>query len=216
MRTPAAFARWSEAWIRPRFRVRFFVTIPFFLVVLFSLANYLQWVERRLGIVIPDPVLAAFPPTDLTWLIFSLIYLSIIIALIVYTREPDRLLLAFQSYSIMVVFRIIAMYLLPLDPPAVTIPLQDPFVQLFGSGNVLMKDLFFSGHTSTLFLLFLTAGSKRLKVFFLLCTIAVATSIIIHHTHYTVDVFVAPFVAYCSYRIALLMNKRYDPSLTAF
>jgi hypothetical protein len=180
------------------------------------LAHFLQWVERRPGVVVPDPVLAAFGPTDMTWAIFALIYLSLVLALVTFSREPDRLLLAMLSYSIMVVFRIIAMYLLPLDPPSPTIPLQDPFVQLFGSGQVLMKDLFFSGHTSTLFLLFLTSAAGKLRWLFLICTIAVVASIIIHHTHYTIDVFIAPFVAYSSYRIALLTSKRFDPGITAY
>jgi len=180
--------------------------------MLITLTAFLQWVERRAGVVVPDPVLALFPPSDLTWVIFSLIYGGLLTALFFLVREPDRLLLASQSYSLMVAFRIIAMFLLPLDPPADTIPLQDPFVQLFGSGSVLMKDLFFSGHTSTLFLLYLTARKGRLKTAFLLCTVAVAVLIVLHHSHYAVDVYVAPFVTYASYRIAYILNTRCDPA----
>jgi hypothetical protein len=206
-------AAWKTAWSRPAFRVRSLITFPFLAVMLATLAAYLQWVEKRPGVVVPDPVLALFPPIDLTWFIFGLIYGALVTALAFLARDPDRLLLACQSYSLMVVFRIIAMYLLPLDPPAATIPLKDPFVQLFGSGNVLMKDLFFSGHTSTLFLLSLTAGTRTLKLVYLLCTVAVAVLIVIHHSHYTVDVYVAPFVAYTSYRIAALLNMHADPAV---
>jgi hypothetical protein len=215
MTTTSIAAAWRTAWQRPPFRVSFFVTIPFFVLMLVALAIFLQWVEHRSGAVVSDPVLAALAPRDLTWIIFGLIYGALAGGLLVLIREPGRLLLAFQSYALMVVFRIIAMYLLPLDPPAVTIPLQDPFVQLFGSGNVLMKDLFFSGHTSTLFLLFLTARRGWLKVLFLLCTIAVAATIIIHHAHYAVDVYMAPFVSYTSYRIAYLLSRKCDPAIAA-
>ncbi len=204
---------WKAAWGRPAFRFRAWVTVPFLAAILAALATFLQWVERRAGVVVPDPLLALFPPTDLTWFIFGLIYGGLVIALLFLVRDPDRLLLAMQSYSLMVVFRILAMYLLPLDPPAMTIPLKDPFVQLFGSGNVLMKDLFFSGHTSTLFLLFLTARKGRLRTALLLFTISVAVLIVIHHSHYAVDVYMAPFVAYTSYRIALLLNARVDPGI---
>lgn len=206
-------AAWKAAWSRPAFRVRSWITFPFLAVMLTALATFLQWVEKRAGVVVPDPVLALFPPSDLTWFIFGLIYGALLTALVFLARQPERLLLACQSYSLLAVFRIVAMYLLPLDPPAVTIPLQDPFVQLFGSGNVLMKDLFFSGHTSILFLLSLTAGTKTLKMVYLLCTIAVAVLIVIHHSHYTVDVYVAPFVAYTSYRIAVLLNTHADPAV---
>jgi len=37
----------------------------------------------------------------------------------------------------------------------------------------------------------------------LIGTILVGLSVILQHAHYTVDVLVAPFVAYASYRIAL-------------
>ena len=204
---------WKTAWSRQAFRVRLGITFPFLAVMLAVLATFLQWVERRAGVVIADPILNLFPPSDLTWFIFGLIYGALITAIVFLFQEPDRLLLACQSYSLMAVFRIIAMYLVPLDPPSMTIPLEDPFVQLFGGGNVLMKDLFFSGHTSTLFLLYLTASRGTLKIAFLLCTIAVAILIVIHHSHYAVDVYVAPFVAYTAYRIAYLLNRRFDPAV---
>jgi hypothetical protein len=175
---------------------------------LIALPRFLAWVEIRPGVVLPDPVHEWFSPVDLTWLIFSLIYVGLIVAIASLLRRPDRLILAFQGYSLLVWFRIGAMYLVPLEPPATTIPLQDPFVQFFGSGQVLMKDLFFSGHTSTLFLLYLTAWHPALKRVFLACVITVAIAIIIHQTHYTIDVYVAPFFSYASYRIVTKLNRR--------
>jgi hypothetical protein len=100
------------------------------------------------------------------------------------------------------------MSLLPLDPPQTMIPLTDPFVEYFGTGISLSKDLFFSGHTSTLFLLGLTMQARRWRTFFFFCTAAVACCVLIQHIHYTVDVFVAPFFAYASYRLALSMHSR--------
>jgi hypothetical protein len=205
-------AAWRGAWQRPPFRLRFFITMPILALMLSALAVFLQWVERRPGVVVPDPVLRALPMADLTWVIFGVIYGALVAAIVALARDPDRLLLASLSYSLMVIFRIGAMGLLPLDPPAPTIPLQDPFVQLFGTGNVLMKDLFFSGHTSTLVLLFLTARRGKLRIFFLLCTAVVVAAILIHHTHYAVDVYIAPFVAYTSYRVALLLTRHFDPA----
>ncbi len=76
-------------------------------------------------------------------------------------------MIALQAYGLMVVFRIIAMYLTPFEAPEKLLLLNDPFVQLFGKGDVLTKDLFFSGHTGTLFLLFLLADNKKLKTVFL-------------------------------------------------
>jgi membrane-associated phospholipid phosphatase len=100
------------------------------------------------------------------------------------------------------------MFLLPLEPPALLIPLRDPFVQYLGTGTLLTKDLFFSGHTSTLFLLFLTARGARLKAIFVVCTVGVAISVLLQHVHYSVDVFVAPFFAYAAYRVALAIDRK--------
>jgi membrane-associated phospholipid phosphatase len=103
------------------------------------------------------------------------------------------------------------MYLLPLEPPAQMIPLNDPFVQFFGSGEILTKDLFFSGHTSTLFILFLITESKPLKNIFLTATVLVAIFVVLQHVHYTVDVIAAPFFAYTSFRIfKVIQNNSKD------
>lgn len=93
------------------------------------------------------------------------------------------------------------MYLTPFNAPENILVLNDPFVQLFGKGEILTKDLFFSGHTGTSFLLVLLVDNKKLKVVFLIATILVGSAVLLQHVHYTIDVFVAPFVAYSSYRI---------------
>jgi len=179
----------------------FIITMIILTVILISFSQFLNSVEQREGVVLSDPLLKAFNPIDLTWLIFALIYLCLIIFIIKTFNKPDRLLLAFQAYGLMVIFRTIAMYLTPFEAPETLLVLDDPFVQLFGKGDILTKDLFFSGHTGTLFLLFLLAQNKILKSFFLISTILVGTAVLLQHVHYAIDVFVAPFFAYSSYRI---------------
>ena len=201
-------ATWKSAWRDSATRRGFLITLPLLIVTLSALARFLEGVEKRPGVVLSDPVLALFTPHDVTWLTFLLIYAGLIGAIAILMRDPRRLLLAVHTYIIMVVFRICAMSLLPLDPPQTMIPLTDPFVEYFGTGIPLNKDLFFSGHTSTLFLLSLTMQSRRWQAVFFLCTAAVACCVLIQHIHYAVDVFVAPFFAYTSYRLALSINSR--------
>jgi hypothetical protein len=114
-------------------------------------------------------------------------------------------MLAMQAYILLASLRMLSMYLLPLDPPPLLIPLTDPFVESLSSGT-LTRDLFFSGHTSTLFLLFLTASGRNLRRFFLFCTIMVAICVLIQHVHYTIDVVAAPFYSYASYRIVAILT----------
>jgi hypothetical protein len=201
-------ATWQSAWQDSAIRRGLLITLPLLIVTLSTLARFLQGVEQRPGVVLSDPVLALFTPHDVTWLTFLLIYAGLFGAIAMLMRDPRRLLLAMHTYIIMVAFRMCAMSLLPLDPPQNMIPLADPFVEYFGTGIQLNKDLFFSGHTSTLFLLSLTMQSRRWQRVFFLCTAAVACCVLIQHTHYAVDVFVAPFFAYASYRLALSLNSR--------
>ncbi|MEJ2196628.1 MAG: phosphatase PAP2-related protein [Ignavibacteriaceae bacterium] len=188
-------------------KIEIILTVVFLVIILIVLSNFLEYIEQRNGVILPDPILNIFNPIDLTWLIFGLIYASIIIAIIDLTKEPNQLLLAIQSYSLLIMFRLMVMYVTPLNAPAKLLFLNDPVVQFFGSGQILTKDLFFSGHTATLFLLFLIVNKRILKIFFLFSTIIIGAAVILQHVHYTVDVLTAPFFSYSAYRIVSIINE---------
>jgi membrane-associated phospholipid phosphatase len=121
--------------------------------------------------------------------------------------KPFKLMLALQTYGLMVIFRTIAMYLTPLNPPNGIILLDDPFVQFFGQGEILTKDLFFSGHTATLFLLFLLTENKKLRMIFLASTFVVGACVLFQKVHYSIDVFAAFFFAFYAFRIVNYFHK---------
>ncbi len=184
------------------------MTCAVLIPVLFALTHFLDAVEERHGATLRDPVLVLFPAVNLTWATFLIIYAGLIVGLAVLLRHPRRLLLVFQAYSVMALLRIAAMYLLPLDPPPGIIELRDPFVEFFGGGRTLTRDLFFSGHTSTMFLLFLVMPGRRLRIAYACCTVIVGLCVVLQHVHYTVDVFAAPFFAYGAYMTILGICKR--------
>jgi len=179
----------------------FIITAVIVTAVIIAFSHFLHFIEQRDGVILNDPILRTFNPIDLTWLTFALIYLSLIIFVVTTFNKPHKLLIAFQAYGLMLIFRTIAMYLTPFEAPERILLLNDPFVQFFAKGDILTKDLFFSGHTGTLFLVFLLAENKTLKTIFLILTILVGSAVLLQHVHYSVDVFVAPFVAYGSYKI---------------
>jgi len=189
-------------------KIEFIITVLFLAVILFIFPNFLAFVEDRQGVVLADPILELFNPSDLTWLTFGLIYISLIVAIFSFRAKPEILLLSLQSYSLLVIFRVMVMYSAPLDAPERMIPLNDPFVQFFGSGQAFTKDLFFSGHTATLFLLFLVSDKKYLKIIFLTSTVLVGIAVLLQHVHYTIDVLAAPFFSYSSYKIVKIINVR--------
>lgn len=192
---------WKTFFQNPKTRIEFILTLIVLIPLLLTFSQFLLFVEERKGILLNDPVLSLFNPIDLTWPIFGLIYFSLLLFIYINRKDPGKIMIALQAYGLMVVFRIIAMYLTPFEAPEKLLLLNDPFVQLFGKGDVLTKDLFFSGHTGTLFLLFLLANNKKIKTVFLISTIFVGLAVLLQHVHYSIDVFIAPFIAYGSYRI---------------
>jgi len=193
---------WGHAWTDRRFRVEAPLTLAALVAVLAVMTRFLAWVERRPGVILPDAVLTLIPPRDVTWITFGLIYAGLVTVVLALLPYPRRLVLAGQAYVVMMLLRMAVMSVTPLEAPPRTIPLQDPLVQLFGSGEPFTKDLFFSGHTSTMFLFALVAPGKITRIFFLACTAAVAVCVLWQHVHYTVDVLVAPLFAFASYVLA--------------
>jgi hypothetical protein len=204
---------WKSFFNNKRNRTEFILTVVLLAILMLSFSQFLQFIEQREGVSLPDPLLKAFNPINLTWLTFTLIYLSIVLFLFSLRKDPNKIIIALQAYGLMVIFRTIAMYLVPLEAPKTILLLNDPFVQLFGKGQILTKDLFFSGHTATLFLLFLLTKNKILKVIFLVSTVTVGIAVLLQHVHYSIDVFVAPFVAYGAFRIITSLHIHY-PGIT--
>lgn len=196
-------SNWKTELANKNFRNLFIITIITIAVTLTLFTNFLTMNETRSGFAFDDPILSLFAPINLTWSTFAMIYGGLLTGLFIFIQKPKLLVQALLTYTILVLFRMMLMYSLPLDPPHDMISLVDPFVELFGTGATLDKDLFFSGHTSTMFMLFLLSYKPKMKWIFLIGTILVGLSVILQHAHYTVDVLAAPFVAYAAYRIAL-------------
>jgi hypothetical protein len=195
-------ATWREALASRSFRVRVALTVPALVATLAALAALVKWVERRPGAVLADPVLALLPARDVTWPVFALIYVGIALAVALLARRPVRLVAGVQAYVVMALLRIVVMWATPLDPPPGMIVLEDPLVQLFGgAARPLTRDLFFSGHTSSMFLLFLAVPGKAAKGFFLAATVGVATLVLVQHVHYAVDVLAAPAFAWAAWSL---------------
>lgn len=207
-RLSSAPRAWSEAWKDRSFRVEMLLTPAALVAVLAGLGRFLSWVERRPGIILPDPVLAAIPARDLTWITFALVYASILTTVVLLVPRPRRLLLGLQAYMVMMLLRVAVMSVTPLAAPPGMLALEDPFVQVLGTGQVLTQDLFFSGHTSTTFLLVLFAPGRVARAFLLACTVAVAWCVLWQHVHYTVDVLAAPPFAFAAYALVSGVHSR--------
>jgi hypothetical protein len=201
-RSPSVFSRVIEAWrlsLQSRsFRLETAVTMVVFIANLVLYPNFLNYIEQRPGVRFLDPVLSMIEPVDATWVTFIILYVSISSAIWFLLREPEYLMMGFQCYVVLFFLRAVALLMVPLEPPLRIIALNDPFVEFFGVDGTLTRDLFFSGHTSLMFLLFLTARTPGLRRLYLSLTVVLAGCVMVQHVHYAFDVFVAPLAAYAS------------------
>jgi len=101
---------WKNKFSERGFRNEFLIVISILIISLISLSNFLLFNELREGEVVADPVLNLFSPVNVTWLTFLIIYAGLIIAVIYLIKFPEQLSLAFLTYSITALMRLIAMY----------------------------------------------------------------------------------------------------------
>ena len=108
----------------------------------------------------------------------------------------------------------LCIFIFPLEPPRGIILLKDPFFfYVVKPSDMITKDLFFSGHTTTMVLFTLMVENKWLKRVFFVCMLIVPVLILIQHVHYTIDVVLAPFFTYYAYRIAFIKKIKFESAI---
>lgn len=193
---------------RRRLVIESLVTFGALAGVLSAFARFVAGIETRPGVVLADPLLARIHPIDLTWPIFGALYGAIVVAVALLVRRPNRLLAGAQTYALVVLVRFAMMGSAPFDPPPDALPLVDPLVALFGPPAIMTRDLFFSGHTATATVLALTAPTRRARLGFTVAAGVIAVGVLWQKVHYTIDVLVAPLVAFAAWRAVLALRAR--------
>lgn len=186
-----------------RNRMELIVIVVVTLCVLYAMASFLAWNENRPGDVLNDSLLNMITPRDFSIFTGLLTYGTITFGLIILAQKPGTFTVSLVAVSIICSIRMFAMYMVPLDPPTGIIPLRDLMLEnSFYSNKVMVRDLFFSGHTSNTFLVGLLLQKKNHKQIAFTSCFLIACLVLVQHVHYTIDVLVAPFAAYLSYFIA--------------
>jgi asparagine N-glycosylation enzyme membrane subunit Stt3 len=199
--------RYIELWQQPFGGFHFVVSI--LLVNTFGLwvPTFLNFIQNRKGFPLNDAVLNNIPAIDVSMPLFISCYFVILIALFMIIPHPKNFIYVFQAYILVTFIRMLCIFLVPLEAPLEYVDLKDPFAEMFVyAGKPINKDLFFSGHTSTMVLLVLSTPYEKLKPYFIAAAILVASLLLIQHAHYFVDVLVAPFVTVFCYRFIVLLH----------
>lgn len=200
---------WRMALAKPRFVVVLAMVLCAGTCVALILPSFFQWIAAKPGMMLRDPVLASFGPTDVSTVTFAVLYGALILGVASVVKQPWHLLQGLCAYVLMLLLRMITMSLLTLEPPPGIIPLIDPFTQAFYPGaEPFLKDLFFSGHTATLMLVTLLAEDRRVKWVVGACTAAIGGLVMLQHVHWTVDVLAAVPAAWCAWKLAEVLLRR--------
>ncbi|MDB5243002.1 MAG: hypothetical protein JWP57_3627 [Spirosoma sp.] len=204
---PTGNLAWHTAWQHPVFRWKFFIGLLGTIALLMTFPGFFQSIERHTGPVLNDLVLDQLPPQDVSLYIFATIWASALLIIIRARRGPAVFMLFTYGYILVSLSRMLTINLFPLNPPVGLIPLIDPISNAFYGKTYITKDLFYSGHTSSIFLIFLSLRRRWDRFFTLIGTLLVGFLLLMQHVHYTIDVLGAFVFTYPLYwlgkRIAL-------------
>ena len=192
MSQPSSIAirqEWQASWQAPRFRQRLILGIALVVSLLSVFPYFFHWVENRQGILLNDRMLLLLPPHNVSVPLFILIWSLSLLGIVRAVQYPRFLLTFVWCFFLLSVFRVLTITLVPLDPPTGLINLADPLSNFFyGHDRFVTKDLFFSGHTSTMFLLCLCFTGRGDRIIAFIVTCLVAFLLLVQHVHYTVDI----------------------------
>jgi len=170
------------------------------LIIIFYLpVFYRDVLGPKPGILIHDVVLNTFVPVNWSLPTFAIIYLSIIQTFFSNLRNPGVLLIGLTCYLAISLLRMAAMYMITFEPPSDMILLVDPVTSRFYPDAGFAKDLFFSGHISTMILMVLLEKNRLARMIKIAGTMIVALFLLWQHVHYFLDILVAPFIASAVY-----------------
>lgn len=196
--------RWKLAVTEPAYRIKLITTVAIFVIGAIQFPTYFSHIQKRNGQGLNDFVLEFLPAHDVSTPIFTIIYGLLIYMLCRILTKPNLFLLFALTFVIETVFRMTTIYLFPLNHPQNLVILHDTFAELliYGNSDPITKDLFFSGHTATMVMIWLFVEKPLEKFVAAIATFLLASLLLIQHVHYTIDVLGAFFFTYLSYLIA--------------
>jgi len=166
-------------------------------MVLFVPYYYQEIIGPKVGILLNDPILNFFTPIDWSNAVFFILTVALIQTLAMYLGNAEVFLVGVMSFCVVNIIRAISMYVITLEPPADMILLIDPIsASLVYPEKAFAKDLFFSGHVSSMMILVYIERNRVWYLVKIAATVLMALFLAWQHVHYSVDLVVAPFATY--------------------
>lgn len=199
---------WSDFFNNRKKILSFFALVVLTILVAILFSKFLIWNESRIGKIFNDPILGRFRPINVSALIGVLTNGAIFLAILSLLKRPSTTIYLLVAITMMCIIRGLSIYLVVLEPPVNIIPLRDPLLELsFYQGQVLLKDLFFSGHTANIILSGLLVENVRTKRIIIFLGLVVGVLLVLQHVHYSIDVIAAPIFAILTYKLSILIGN---------
>lgn len=194
--TPSIKQAWIAALQSPKKRDKLLIGSFIVAIILSSLPIFFSYIQKRQGVVLNDWVLAHLPAYDVSIIIFTIIWGMATLIFVRALYNPVIYINYVWTLIFINIARMLTITFIALDPPTGLIHLTDPLTGVFYGHNVITRDLFFSGHTSTLVLIFLCLEKRNDKILGFIAIIVVMVLLLVQHIHYTIDVVAAPIIVY--------------------
>jgi hypothetical protein len=200
-----------RTWTRELLQCRHLLALSaaFLVVALFADYQCGVYVTARPGVKVPDLILDLLPTIDLSFL-FTYGYMALIVGMFLYPLwcRPRMLHVVAIQFSLLLILRSVFMIFMHVSTPADSVAVQFPG---FFSRFYFENDMFFSGHTAMPFLGFYLFRPHRLRYVYLGGSIVMGIVALLMHVHYSIDVFGAFFMTYCSYQMGSALLGKLDP-----
>jgi hypothetical protein len=201
-----------QTWTRELIQCRHLLALSsvFFLVAL--LADYFcgVYVTYRPAVKVPDLILERLPTIDLSFL-FTYGYMALIVGMFLYpiVRRIRMLHVVAIQFSLLLIIRSLFMIFTHVGTPAGAVDVHFPglFSRLYFE-----NDMFFSGHTAMPFLGFYLFRHSNFRYVYLVGSIVMGIVVLAMHVHYSIDVFGAFFMTYCSYQMGTALLRKINPA----
>jgi len=200
--------RWRLAWSQQLFRKKIALGFALNIPILVAFPLFFQYIEHRKGTQLNDILLNQIPAENVSFFIFFIIWSMALLTLIRAINQPEIFVTFLYAFFFISISRMVTITLVPLDSPEHLIPLIDPLSNSFYGKSFVTKDLFYSGHVATQFLIYLCLKNRFDKILAILSTITVAVLVLIQHVHYSIDVLAAPPFAFVCFRIGRSIAKK--------
>ena len=192
----AVVSLWKNNWQSTDYRRKLISGLIIISLILISMPFFYQAIEQRNGIKFKDYLLQWLPAYDLSLFIFVTIWSMALLSFHRFKQDPQIFLTFLWSFILINLSRFVSIGLVPLNAPDSFMSIHDPISNYFYGPTLITKDLFFSGHTAAMFLMFLCLKKRSDKILTSIATIVIGLAVLVQHVHYTIDVLMAPIITY--------------------